>query len=134
MYLVDAHVGVAGADAHELRVEALHPLGGVQRGGGGAGAHRVAADGGPGVLDGDVLREPHDATQQLRKPWKQDIADELRNAFSSEMYVTAAEHSPHENKYWDWAHEEAQLVREAEKRGKVIRPRVDGGREEDEIR
>jgi enoyl-CoA hydratase/carnithine racemase len=73
-------------------------------------------------------------TQQLRKPWKQDIADELRNAFSSEMYVTATEHSPHENKYWDWAHEEAGLVREAEKKGKVIRPRVDGGQEEDEIK
>ena len=73
-------------------------------------------------------------TQQLRKPWKQDIADELRNAFSSEMYVTATEHSPHENKYWDWAHEEAGLVREAEKKGKVIRPRVGGGQEEDEIK
>ena len=72
--------------------------------------------------------------QQLRRPWKIDIADELRNAFSTEMYVTATEHSPHENKYWDWAHEEAGLVREAEKRGKVIRPRVDGGQEEDEIK
>jgi enoyl-CoA hydratase/carnithine racemase len=73
-------------------------------------------------------------TQQLRKPWKQDIADELRNAFSSEMYVTATEHSPHENKYWEWAHEEAGLVRAAEAKGKVIRPRVDGGQEEAEIK
>ena len=77
---------------------------------------------------------PRITTQQLRRPWKIDIADELRNAFSTEMYVTATEHSPHENKYWDWAHEEADLVMEAEKKGKVIRPRVDGGQEEDEIK
>jgi enoyl-CoA hydratase/carnithine racemase len=74
------------------------------------------------------------ATQQIRRPWKVDIADELRNAFSSKMYVTATEHSPHENKHWDWAHEEAGLVREAAKKGKVIRPRVEGGQEEDEIK
>ena len=73
-------------------------------------------------------------TQQLRKPWKEDIANELRNSFSSEMYVTATEHSPHEVNYWHWAHEEAELVRAAEKKGKVIRPRIDGGQEEDEIK
>jgi hypothetical protein len=73
-------------------------------------------------------------TQQIRRPWKMDIADELRNAFSTEMFVTATEHSPHENKYWDWAQEEAKLVLEAEKKGKVIRPRVSGGQEEDEIK
>lgn len=73
-------------------------------------------------------------TQQLRRPLKMDIADELRNAFSTKMYVTATEHSPHENKHRDWAHEEAGLLREAEKKGKVIRPRVDGGQEEDEIK
>ena len=72
--------------------------------------------------------------QQLRRPWKMDIADELRNAFSSEMYVTATEHSPHENKYWDWAQEEAKLVLAAEKKSKVVRPRVNGGKEEDEIK
>lgn len=73
-------------------------------------------------------------TQQLRKPWKEDIANELRNAFSTEMFVTATEHSPHDNCYWQWAHEEADLVRKAEKKGKVIRPRVNGGQEEEEIR
>jgi enoyl-CoA hydratase/carnithine racemase len=73
-------------------------------------------------------------TQQLRRPWKMDIADELRNAFSTEMYVTATEQSPHENKYWDWAHEEADAVRAAEKKGKIIRPRVGGAVEEDEIK
>jgi len=73
-------------------------------------------------------------TQQLRKPWKEDIANELRNAFSSEMYVTATEHSPHDVNYWHWAHEEAELVKAAEKKGKVVRPRIGGGQEEDEIK
>ncbi len=73
-------------------------------------------------------------TQQLRKAWKEDIANELRNSFSTEMFVTATEHSPHDNIYWQWAHEEAELVRAAERKGKIIRPRVGGGQEEDEIR
>ena len=50
------------------------------------------------------------------------------------MYVTATEHSPHEADYWLRAHEEAQLVKAAEKKGKVIRPRIGGGQEEDEIK
>jgi hypothetical protein len=66
--------------------------------------------------------------------WKEDIAKELRDSFSTEMYVTATEHSPHDNYFWEWAKEEAALVRAAEKKGKVVRPRVDGGREEDEIK
>jgi len=73
-------------------------------------------------------------TQQLRKAWKEDIANELRNSFSSEMYVTATEHSPHTVNFWHDAHEEAQLVKAAEKKGKVIRPRINGGQEEDEIK
>ena len=73
-------------------------------------------------------------TQIIRRPWKVDVADELRHSFSTEMYVTATEHSPHENIYWEWANEEADLVRKAEKKGKVIRPRIDGGQEESEIR
>ena len=73
-------------------------------------------------------------TQQLRLPWKEDIAKEIRNSFASEMYVTATEHSPHTVNYWEWAHEEAKLVLEAEKKGKVIRPRINGGQEEDEIK
>lgn len=73
-------------------------------------------------------------TQILRAPWKEDIAKELRNSFSTEMYVTATEHSPHDNKYWDWANEEARLYRAAEKKGKIIRPRINGGQEEDEIK
>lgn len=73
-------------------------------------------------------------TQQLRKAWKEDIANELRQSFSTEMYVTATEHSPHEVGYWDWAHEEADKVRAAEKKGKVVRPRLNGGEEEEEIK
>ena len=73
-------------------------------------------------------------TQILRQPWKEDISKELRTAFASEMYVTATEHSPHDNKYWQWAHEEAELYMAAEKKGKIIRPRIGGGQEEDEIK
>jgi len=50
------------------------------------------------------------------------------------MYVTATEHSPHENKYWDWAHEEADAYRAAEKKGMIVRPRVNGGQAEKEIK
>ncbi len=73
-------------------------------------------------------------TQQLRKAWKEDIANELRNAFAAEMYVTATEHSPHEVNYWEWAKEEAELVKAAEKNGQVVRPRIGGGQAEDEIK
>ncbi len=72
--------------------------------------------------------------QQLRKPWKEDIANEVRNAFATEMWNTATEHSPHTVNYWEWAHEEAELVKAAEKEGKVIRPRIDGGEAETPIK
>nr|WP_321483664.1 enoyl-CoA hydratase/isomerase family protein [uncultured Cohaesibacter sp.] len=72
--------------------------------------------------------------QQLRKPWKEDISNELRNAFSTEMFVTATDHSPHEAKYWDDAKEEAALVRKAEAEGKVVRPRLGGGEFETPIK
>lgn len=73
-------------------------------------------------------------TQILRQPWKEDIAKELRNSFATEMYVTATEHSPHEVNFWEEAKAEAALVRAAEKKGKVIRPRINGGQEENEIK
>ncbi len=73
-------------------------------------------------------------TQILRQPWKEDIAKELRGSFATEMFVTATEHSPHEASFWDQAKEEAALVIAAEKKGKVIRPRLNGGQEEDEIK
>ncbi len=72
--------------------------------------------------------------QQLRKPWKEDISNELRNAFSTEMFNTATEHSPHEITFWQDAHDEAELVMAAEKQGKVVRPRIDGGQMEEEIK
>lgn len=73
-------------------------------------------------------------TQMLRKCWKEDIANELRLSFATEMYVTATEHSPHTVDLWQWAHEEAELVKAAEKKGKIVRPRINGGQEEDEIK
>lgn len=73
-------------------------------------------------------------TQILRQAWKEDIAKELRTAFATEMYVTATEHSPHEADYWLRAKDEAELVKAAEKKGKIVRPRVDGGKEEAEIK
>jgi enoyl-CoA hydratase/carnithine racemase len=73
-------------------------------------------------------------TQQLRKAWKEDIANELRNAFATEMYVTATEHSPHTTNFWDDACAEAELVKAAEKKGKIVRPRITGAIEEDEIK
>lgn len=73
-------------------------------------------------------------TQMLRQAWKEDISKELRSSFATEMYVTATEHSPHEVNYWHWAHEEAELVKAAEKQGKVVRPRIGGGQAEDEIK
>jgi hypothetical protein len=73
-------------------------------------------------------------TQQLRKAWKEDIANELRNAFATEMYVTATEHSPHTTNFWDDACAEAELVKAAEKKGKIVRPRITGAVEEYEIK
>jgi enoyl-CoA hydratase/carnithine racemase len=73
-------------------------------------------------------------TQILRKAWKEDVANELRNSFATEMYVTASEHSPHTVNFWHDACTKAELVKRAEKKGKVIRPRINGGQEEDEIK
>jgi hypothetical protein len=38
----------------------------------------------------------------------------------------------HEVSFWKWAQDEAELVKAAGKKGKIIRPRLNG-REEDEI-
>lgn len=73
-------------------------------------------------------------TQILRQAWREDIAREIRTSFASEMYVTATQHSPHTVNFWEWAHEEAKLALAAEKKGKVVRPRLNGGQEEDEIK
>lgn len=73
-------------------------------------------------------------TQILRAPWKMDVSWELRHGFSTEMYVTATENSPHDNMHWKGAQEEAAAVMAAEKKGKVVRPRVGPFIEEDEIK
>ena len=73
-------------------------------------------------------------TQILRAPWKKDISWELRHSFSTEMYVTVTQHSPHDNMYWRGAKEEAAAVLAAEKKGKIVRPRVGEFVEEDEIK
>lgn len=73
-------------------------------------------------------------TQILRAPWKRDIAWELRAGFSTEMWVTATENSQHDNTYWKGAHLEAEAVLAAEKKGKIVRPRVGEFIEEDEIK
>ncbi|MGI5970935.1 MAG: enoyl-CoA hydratase/isomerase family protein [Oscillospiraceae bacterium] len=73
-------------------------------------------------------------TQILRAPWKTDISWELRNGFSTEMYVTATENSPHDNAHWIGAKQEAAAVLAAEKKGKIVRPRVGPFIEEDEIK
>lgn len=73
-------------------------------------------------------------TQILRTPWKEDVAKECRLAFATEMYVTATEKSPHDNMLWRGAHLEADAVLAAEKKGKIVRPRVGEFIEEDEIK
>lgn len=73
-------------------------------------------------------------TQILRAPWKQDISWELRHSFSTEMYVTVTQNSPHDCMYWRGAKAEAEAVMAAEKKGKVVRPRVGEFIEEDLIK
>jgi len=71
------------------------------------------------------------ATQIIRMPWKEDISKELRGSFATEMYVTAVEESPHDPFYWEGAKAEAAAVLEAEKKGKVVKPRIGPFIEED---
>ena len=63
-------------------------------------------------------------TQQLRYKWREDYAKELRQGFSTEMYCTAIENSPHDGSYWEGAKAEAAAVIAAEKKGKIVKPRV----------
>lgn len=73
-------------------------------------------------------------TQQLRLKWKQDFAQELRTGFSTEMYCTLAVDSPHSGVYWEGAVAEAKAVLAAEKKGKVVKPRIGPFIEEDIIK
>ena len=63
-------------------------------------------------------------TQILRRPWKKDVADELRDSFSIEMWNTVTEQSPHHPIYWEAAKAQAKAVLAAEKEGKVVYPRL----------
>lgn len=83
----------------------------------------------------------HTATRQtrrltvqiLRRPWKKDIVDELRDTFAIEMWNTLSEQSPHHAIYWEAAKAQARAALEAEKKGKVIYPRLGEFVEEDPI-
>ena len=73
-------------------------------------------------------------TPILRAPWKRDYAWEGKAAFATEMWVTATEHSPHDNSYWHGAKLEAEAAMAAEKKGMVVRPRIGEFKEEFEIK
>lgn len=73
-------------------------------------------------------------TQIIRKPWKEAVANELRGSFATEMWNTLAEASPHHPVYWECAKAEAAAVRAAEKKGKIVRPRIGEFIEEDLIK
>ena len=72
-------------------------------------------------------------TQVLRRPWKKDVVDELRDSFAAEMWNTATEASPHHPIYWEAAKAQARAVLAAEEKGKVIYPRLGKFVEEDPI-
>lgn len=72
--------------------------------------------------------------QALRLPWKEDVAKELRGSFATEMWNTRTEASPHEAIYWECAVAEARANLAAEKKGKVVRPRIGEFIEEDPIK
>lgn len=71
--------------------------------------------------------------QALRMPWKIDVATELRGSFATEMWNTRTEASPHDQLYWNSAVAEARANLAAEKKGKVVRPRMGKFVEEDPI-
>jgi len=73
-------------------------------------------------------------TQILRMPWKEDIAKECRTSFAMEMWGTLSEESPHDNMLWRGAKAEAEAVLAAEKKGRVVYPRVGEFIEEDAIK
>lgn len=62
--------------------------------------------------------------QVLRGPWKEDLAKELRPNFGTEMWITAAEHSPHDNMFWICKTIEAEAAMEDERNGLVTYPKL----------
>lgn len=73
-------------------------------------------------------------TSILRYPWKEDVAKELHGSFATEMWNTRTEQSPHDALYWEAAIAEARANMDAEKKGKVVRPRLGTFIEEDPIK
>lgn len=55
------------------------------------------------------------SVQVLRRPWKKRIADELRDAFGTEMWVTATEHNQHLADDVDFLREQAAKQLQLEK-------------------
>ena len=72
--------------------------------------------------------------QVMRFPWRKQIADELRGSFSTEMWNTLSEASPHYPLYWECAKAQARAALEAEAQGKVLRPRMGEFKFEDPIK
>lgn len=70
-------------------------------------------------------------TQIIRRPWKEMVASYGRADFATEMWNTLSEDSPHSSVYWACACAEAKANMEAEKNGKIIRPRLGAFVEED---
>ena len=58
--------------------------------------------------------------QVLRRPWKKDISDELRDSCPIEMWNTVTEQSPHHPIYWEASKAQARATIEAEKEGTSI--------------
>ena len=71
--------------------------------------------------------------QIMRWPWRKQIAEELRGSFATEMWNTLSEASPHYPLYWEAAKAQARATKEAEAKGKILRPRVGPFIEEDPI-
>ena len=71
--------------------------------------------------------------QIMRWPWRKQIAEELRGSFATEMWNTLSEASPHYPLYWEAAKAQARATKEAESKGKILRPRVGPFIEEDPI-
>ena len=72
--------------------------------------------------------------QCIRKPVKEAVANELKLGFATEMWNTITEQSPHHPIYWETAKAQARATIAAEKKGKVVRPRIGAFIEEDIIK
>ena len=72
--------------------------------------------------------------QYIRQRWKEAFAQELRPWFAAEMWNSISEESPHHPLYWEIPKAQAKAVLEAEKKGKIVKPRLGPFIEEDDPR